>query len=166
MEIREAKDDDLDDLYGGFARIISAGEGFPQAPPLSRGDFDALWVAGSSAVRVARFGGYLIGGYYIRPNFAGRAAHIANAGYFVLAAYRGTGVGRSLVQHSLREARRLGFEAMQFNLVFESNPARAMYSRLGFSEVGRIPRAIDGEEDALIYWRSLHDVDPDEPTEV
>ena len=54
---------------------------------------------------------------------------------------------------------------MQFNLVFESNPARAMYARLGFTEVGRIPRAIDGEEDALIYWRSLDDVDPDEPTE-
>ncbi len=165
MDIREASDDDLEELYGGFARIIATGEGFPQVPPLSRADFDAMWVVGSSAVRVARFGGYLIGGYYIRPNFAGRAAHIANAGYFVLAAYRGTGVGRSLVQHSLREARRLGFAAMQFNLVFESNPARAMYARLGFTEVGRIPRAIDGEEDALIYWRSLDDVDPDEPTE-
>ena len=33
-----------------------------------------------------------------------------------------------------------------FNLVFESNPARAMYERLGFEEVGRIPDAIDGED--------------------
>lgn len=164
VDIREATEDDLEELYGGFTRIIATGEGFPQAPPLSRADFDSVWVIGSSAVRVARFGGYLIGGYYIRPNFVGRAAHIANAGYFVLAAYRGTGVGRSLVEHSLRQARRLGFDAMQYNLVFESNPARNMYTRLGFSEVGRIPRAIDGEEDALIYWRSLEDVDPDTPT--
>jgi GNAT superfamily N-acetyltransferase len=163
VEIREATDDDIEDLYGGFARIVATKEGFPQVPPLTREDFDGLWVVGSSAVRVARFGGYLIGGYYIRPNYIGRAAHIANAGYFVLAAYRGTGVGRSLVEHSLREARRLGFDAMQFNLVFESNPARSMYSRLGFTEVGRIPRAIDGEEDALIYWRSLEDVHPDAP---
>ena len=88
----------------------------------------------------------------------GRAAHIANAGYFVLAPYRGTGVGRTMVEHSLVEARRLGFDAMQFNLVFESNPARAMYRRLGFTEVGRIPRAVEGE-DALIYWRSLEDID-------
>ena len=43
---------------------------------------------------MARFGGYLIGASYIKPNFVGRAAHIANAGYFVLAPYRGTGVGR------------------------------------------------------------------------
>ena len=165
VDIRKATDDDIDDLYGGFARIVATGEGFPQVSPLTRADFDGIWVVGSSAVCVARFGDYLIGGYYIRPNFVGRAAHIANAGYFVLAAYRGTGVGRSLVEHSLREARRLGFDAMQFNLVFESNQARSMYTRLGFTEVGRIPRAIDREEDALIYWRSLEDVDLDAPTE-
>ena len=60
----------------------------------------------------------------------------------------------ALVEHSMDEARRLGFDAMQFNLVFESNPARPMYERLGFRMVGRIPAAVDGE-DALVYWRSL-----------
>ena len=45
---------------------------------------------------------------------------------------------------------------MLFNLVFESNPARAMYDKLGFVEIGRIPDAVEGE-DALIYWRSLAD---------
>ena len=62
------------------------------------------------------------------------------------------------MEHSLREARRLGFDAMMFNLVFESNPARAMYRQLGFDEVGRIPDAVDGE-DAVIYWRSLEDIE-------
>jgi GNAT superfamily N-acetyltransferase len=159
VEIRLAAVDDYDELFNAFSRIVAAGEGFPQAPPLTREDFDAYWVAPSSAVSVAKFGGYLVGGYYIKPNFVGRAAHIANAGYFVLAPYRGTGVGTQLVEHSLREARRLGFDAMQFNLVFESNPARGMYQRLGFEEVGRVPRAVEGE-DALIYWRSLDDVEP------
>jgi GNAT superfamily N-acetyltransferase len=79
----------------------------------------------------------------------------------VLAPYRGTGVGRNLVEHSLREARRLGFDAMVFNLVFESNPVRAMYDKLGFDEVGRIPGAVDGE-DAVIYWRSLQDIEIDD----
>ena len=35
----------------------------------------------------------------------------------------------------------------------------------GSPRLDGFPRAIDGEEDALIYWRSLDDVDPDEPTE-
>jgi GNAT superfamily N-acetyltransferase len=159
VEIREAAVDDYDELFTAFSRIVGAGEGFPQRAPLKREEFDDYWVHHSAAVSVARFGSYLIGASYIKPNYVGRAAHIANAGYFVLAAYRGTGVGRTLVEHSLREARRLGFDAMMFNLVFESNNARAMYRQLGFEEVGRIPRAVEGE-DAVIYWRSLEDIDP------
>ena len=158
VDIREAKEDDYDELFVAFSRIVGAGEGFPQAHPLSREDFDDYWIVHSSAVAVARFGGYLIGAYYIKPNYVGRASHIATAGYFVLAPYRGTGVGRTLVEHSLQLARQLGFDAMQFNLVFESNTARDMYTKLGFEQVGRIPRAVD-EEDAFIYWRSLEDID-------
>jgi GNAT superfamily N-acetyltransferase len=159
VDIKVATVDDYDELFVAFSRIVGAGEGFPQSAPLTRQEFDDYWVAHSSAVQVAKFGSYLIGAYYIKPNFVGRAAHIANAGYFVLAPYRGTGVGRTLMEHSLREARRLGFDAMMFNLVFASNPARAMYSRLGFDEVGRIPDAVEGE-DAVIYWRSLEDIEP------
>ena len=154
VEIRLAEPDDHGDLFAAFQRIVASGDGFPQAPPLSRPDFHEYWIAHSSAVFVARFEGLLIGAYYLKPNFVGRAAHIANAGYFVLAPYRGTGVGRSLVEHSLVEARQLGFDALQFNLVFESNPARAMYEEMGFREIGRVPAAVDGE-DAVIYWRSL-----------
>ena len=158
VDIKQATVDDYDELFVAFSRIVGAGEGFPQSPPVTREEFDAYWIDHSSAVQVARFGSYLIGAYYLKPNFVGRAAHIANAGYFVLSPYRGTGVGRALVEHSMLEARRLGYDALQFNLVFESNPARAMYRRLGFTEVGRIPRAVEGE-DALIYWRSLEDID-------
>jgi GNAT superfamily N-acetyltransferase len=156
VEIRVAKGSDHDDLFEGFERIVAARDGFPQTGPLSRAEFNDYWIEHSSIVAVARFDGRLVGGYYVKPNFVGRAAHIANAGYFVLAAFRGNGVGRSLVEHSMTEARRLGFDAMQFNLVFESNPARAMYRDLGFEEVGHIPLAVEGEG-AVIYWRSLVD---------
>jgi GNAT superfamily N-acetyltransferase len=162
VAIRPATVEDHDELYTAFSRIVSAGEGFPQQPPLTREEFDDYWIRHAAAVSVACFGGYLVGASYIKPNFVGRAAHIANAGYFVTAPYRSTGVGRSLVEHSLREARRLGFDAMMFNLVFESTPARALYRELGFDEVGRIPSAVDGE-DAVIYWRSLQDVALEEP---
>jgi ribosomal protein S18 acetylase RimI-like enzyme len=159
VDIRMATEDDHDELFTAFSRIVGAREGFPQLPPLSRQDFEDYWIEHSAAVCVAHYGDYLIGAYYIKPNFVGRAAHIANAGYFVLAPYRSTGVGRTMVEHSLREARRLGFDAMLFNLVFESNPVREMYRKLGFEEIGRIPEAVDGE-DALIYWRSLADIGP------
>ena len=104
--------------------------------------------------RDAHDGGGLVGAYYLKPNFAGRGAHVANAGYFVVPARRGQGVGRLLVEDSLWRAPLLGFDAMQFNLVFASNPARRLYEELGFRVTGHVPDAVDGE-DAVVYWRRV-----------
>jgi ribosomal protein S18 acetylase RimI-like enzyme len=98
--------------------------------------------------------GAVAGSYHLLPNYDGLAAHIANAGYMVAPPYRRRGIGRALVEHSLDEARRHGFDAMMFNLVIESNPSRALYELLGFEAVGRVPEAIGGE-DAIVYWRKL-----------
>ena len=135
--------------------MVAAGEGYPQERgPLTVADFDDYWLDHKSLVVVARLDGRLAGSYYLKPNFHGRAAHIANAGYFVVPELRGQGIGEALVLHSFDEARRLGFDAMQFNLVFVSNPARRLYERLGFEVIGRVPEAVDGE-DAIVYWRRL-----------
>jgi GNAT superfamily N-acetyltransferase len=155
-DLRAATPADHGALFAAYAQIVDAGDGFPHASPLSREEFDEYWIAHTVAVWIVAAEGALIGAYYIKPNFVGRAAHIANAGYFVLGPHRGRGLGRRLVEHSLHEARRLGFDAMQSNLVVASNPARQMYRNLGFAEVGRIPVAVDGE-DAVIYWRSLEE---------
>jgi ribosomal protein S18 acetylase RimI-like enzyme len=72
----------------------------------------------------------------------------------VVPSFRRRGVGRALVEHSLEEARRLGFDAMMFNLVQERNPSRKLYEQLGFEVVGRVPEAVAGE-DALVYWRRI-----------
>ncbi|HET6810644.1 MAG TPA: GNAT family N-acetyltransferase [Acidimicrobiales bacterium] len=154
VDIGPVEDVDHNDLFAAFARIVDDREGFPQEPPLTRADFDEYWLAHSTSVVRARVAGELAGAYYLKPNFVGRAAHIANAGYFVAAPFRGRRLGWRLVVHSLEEARRVGFDALQFNLVFESNPARRLYEALGFRAVGRVPRAVEGE-DALIYWRAL-----------
>jgi GNAT superfamily N-acetyltransferase len=153
--VAAAQAEDHDELYVRFGEIVAAGEGYPQAPgPLAVEDFDDYWMAGKSLVAVARSDGAVAGSYYLKPNFPGRAAHIANAGYFVVRALRGMGVGTALVEDSLVQARALGFDALQFNLVFASNPARRLYERMGFEAVGRVPEAVDGEE-AIVYWRRL-----------
>lgn len=153
--VTEAGPDDHDELFAAFSAVVAAGEGYPQAPgPLSVEDFEEYWLDKKSLVAVARHDGRLAGSYYLRPNFPGRGAHIANAGYFVVGDLRGRGLGAALVEDSVAEARRLGFDALQFNLVFASNPARQLYERLGFTVIGRVPEAIDGE-DAVIYWRRI-----------
>ena len=61
------------------------------------------------------------------------------------------GVGRARLERSLSEARELGLDARVLNLVFERIPPRGLWESAGFAEIGRSPRAIDGEQDALIY---------------
>ncbi len=152
--LRAATDNDDHALFEAFARLVAEGEGFPKAAPLTRADFDATWVHPTVVVIVAEVDGELAGAYFLKPNFPGRASHIANAGYFVDRAHRGRGIGRMLVEDSIDRAPGAGFDAIQFNLVFESNPARAMYEELGWREVGRLPRGVD-DEPALIYWRDV-----------
>jgi ribosomal protein S18 acetylase RimI-like enzyme len=142
-------------LHHAFDRLLEAGEGYPQAGPVPYDEFREYWMDGKTAV-VAAWGPdrSLVGSYFLKPNGYGRAAHVANAGYFVVPEWRGQGAGEALVVESMERARSLGFDALQFNFVFESNPARSLYERLGFREVGLVPDVIDGEA-VCIYWRKL-----------
>ena len=142
------------ELFDLFARIVAAKEGYPQAPLLTRDVFDETWLHHAAVVVVARCDEHVAGAYYLKPNQPGRAAHIANAGYVVDRAYRGHGIGRLLVEDSINRAPTIGFDAIQFNLVFASNPARALYEELGWRQIGQVPEAVEGE-DAIIYWRRV-----------
>jgi L-amino acid N-acyltransferase YncA len=154
LEIREAQAGDRDKLFALYALVVEEGGAFPHAPPADQATFEDAWLRDKSGVYVAGRDGELAGSYHLLPNFRGLASHIANAGYMVAPAQRRRGVGRALVEHSLTEAKRLGFDAMMFNLVLESNPSRRLYVQLGFEAVGRVPAAILGE-DAIVYWRRL-----------
>jgi GNAT superfamily N-acetyltransferase len=154
VEIRPIRAGEEVELFELFARIVAAKEGYPHAPPLTRDAFDETWVDHVSVVVVARCEGFLAGAYYLKPNQPGRAAHIANAGYVVDRPFRRRRVGRLLVEDSITRAPLFGFDAVQFNLVFASNPARALYEELGWRQIGQVPQAVEGE-DAIIYWRAV-----------
>ena len=152
--IRAARPSDHDDLFRIYAAVVEEGGAFPRDPPADEQMFREGWLEGKTAIYVAEVDGVVAGSYHLQANFEGTAGHIANAGYMVTRAYRRHGVGRALVEHSMDEARRLGFDAMMFNLVLESNPSRHLYEGFGFRKIGRIPEAINGE-DAIAYWRKL-----------
>ena len=141
-------------LYELFADVLARGDGFPQLPPLSWTVFEEVWVRPVSVVVGAHVRGELVGAYYLKHNFPGLGAHIANAGYLVARDHRHRGIGRKLVEDSVTRAPSFGFDAIQFNFVFADNPARSLYDELGFEVIGRIPGAL-GDRDALIYWRRV-----------
>ena len=141
--------------------VFRAGEAFPHDPAITEAEAKVAWVEHSQAVMVAMDpAGAVVGTYYFRPNSLCLGAHVANAGYVVAERCRRQGIGSRLWQHSLQAARRLGFRAMQFNLVESTITAGiSCWHRNGFQVVGTLPGAFRhkqlGYVDALVMIQSL-----------
>lgn len=91
---------------------------------------------------VAEGGDQIVASAYLKPNYGGRTAHVANAGFMVDPACTGRGVGRRLAAHVIDEARRDGYRSMVFNAVVETNLTVVLWRSLGFAVVGTIPRGV------------------------
>jgi L-amino acid N-acyltransferase YncA len=111
---------------------------------------------------VAVEGGEILGTYYIKPNQPGLGAHVCNAGYMVSAKARGKGIGRSMCAHSLQEAVKIGFKAMQYNLVASTNRfAIQLWKDMGFDIIGTLPKAFHHKTKGLIDAHIMYQVLPD-----
>jgi ribosomal protein S18 acetylase RimI-like enzyme len=159
LSVGPLRAEDVEQLWIMFVDAVARGDGYPHTPPLTREAFEQVWIRPVTLTVGALVEGRLVGAYYLKPNQPGLGAHIANAGYLVDRTLRGTGIGRLLVADSIERAPLAGFDAVQFNFVFESNPARAMYEELGWRQIGRVPNAVPhpggGRQDAVIYWRAV-----------
>jgi ribosomal protein S18 acetylase RimI-like enzyme len=74
--------------------------------------------------------------------------------------HSGKGIGQAIGVFSLEEARRLGYKAMQFNIVVKSNThAVKLWTKLGFKIIGEIPDAFDhpehGMTNAYVMYQKL-----------
>jgi L-amino acid N-acyltransferase YncA len=163
MKIRLATDADRDAIWNIFQEVVAAGDTYALDPNVSREDALAYWFAPGTHTYVAEQPGIGVAGTYIlRPNQCGAGSHVANAGFMVPASARGRGTGRAMAEHSLSEARRLGFRAMQFNFVVSTNtPAIRLWHELGFETVGTLAGAFrhpeHGYVDVYVMYRSLLD---------
>ncbi|MEW6543285.1 MAG: N-acetyltransferase [Nitrospirota bacterium] len=161
-----ADQDDVEPLRSLYRIIVAEGTSYPHERPPDREDFLDYWFRGKSTVAAyVRTGGRngeseLIGAFYLKPNWPGRARQVANAGFVVAPQWRNRGLGWLLGATMLQYARDLGYKSVIFNLVFSENLiARHLWRKLGFEELAVIPGAVrkdDGTyQDAVVMWRSL-----------
>jgi L-amino acid N-acyltransferase YncA len=143
--------------------IIRAGESYPYAMDMTEEGARHMWLEVTHAAYVAEDeDGEILGTYYLKPNQPTLGAHVANAGYMVSEAARGLGVATLICRHSQAEARRLGYRAMQYNLVVTTNEAGVyLWQKMGFSIVGTLTgaflHATQGYVDAYIMYKVLVD---------
>jgi ribosomal protein S18 acetylase RimI-like enzyme len=161
MKIRRAVERDRDAIWKIFHEIVALGDTYALDPNISREDALAYWFSPGTHAYVAEHPAIGVAGTYIlRPNQSGGGSHVANAGFMVAASARGQGLGRAMAEHSLSEARRLGFRAMQFNYVISTNTvAISLWQDLGFEIVGKLANAFHhpdkGYVDVYVMYRSL-----------
>jgi L-amino acid N-acyltransferase YncA len=160
VTIRRAEDADFDAMWSIFREVVSTGDTYVFAPDTPREEAFAYWLGPGVTSYVVEDEGRVVGMYKIVPNQPGLGAHVANASFMVAPAFHGRGAGRQMGLHCLREARRIGFRAMQFNFVVSTNSAAvALWQRLGFAIVGTLPGAFAHRElgyvDAYVMFRSL-----------
>jgi ribosomal protein S18 acetylase RimI-like enzyme len=158
--IRPAGGGDDDALWAIMEPTFRSGETYPIPRDISRADALAHWRTPGHAVFVAEDASQIVGTYYLRANNRGGGAHVANCGYIVAGNAMSRGVARAMCEHSLSQARRRGFTAMQFNFVITSNErAVRLWQACGFAVAGRLPAAFDhprlGLVDALVMMRAL-----------
>lgn len=160
MSIRAAVPEDSEAIWSIFHDVVATGDTYAYAPDTCRSDALRLWIEESQSTYVAECEGEVVGTYYLKANQPGLGAHVCNAAYMVARKARGQGLGRAMCEHSIAEARRFGYRAMQYNLVVATNEtAIRLWEKMGFTITGRLPEAFqhaqDGFVDAVVMHRSL-----------
>lgn len=160
IRVREYKDADLTGMIKIWNEVVEEGIAFPQEDILDIDSGKAFFESQTYNGVAVDKDDNIYGLYILHPNNIGRCGHICNASYAVKSSHRGLHIGEKLVNDSLIQGKRLGFGVIQFNAVVESNiHARHLYERLGFIQLGTIPKGFrmkDGHfENICPYYHML-----------
>lgn len=160
MTIRPATEADADAIWRIFQAVIAPGDTYSFTADTTEGEAVAYFLGAGITSFVAEDQGRVIGMYKLIPNRIGRGSHVSNASFMIDPAAQGKGAGRALGEHCLDEARRQGYDAMQFNFVVSTNAAGVhLWEKLGFQIVGTLPKAFRhdslGDVDAYVMHRFL-----------
>jgi L-amino acid N-acyltransferase YncA len=157
ITIRNAEEADFDAIWRIFHQVVRQGDTYTYDPETTRAQAYSIWMSSEHTTYVASIEDQFVGTYILRANQPGLGSHVANAGYMVSNDGRGKGVGKAMCEHSLQEARRMGFHAMQFNMVIRTNEsAVALWKKFGFSIVGTLPQAYRHREFGLVDAYVMH----------
>ncbi|MDY0303308.1 MAG: GNAT family N-acetyltransferase [Sphaerochaeta sp.] len=72
------------------------------------------------------------------PSALSKMAHRCSCSIAIDPAFQGIGIGWAMMRLLITEARRVGYEQMELEVVGENEAAVALYTKLGFVEWGRL----------------------------
>ena len=114
-----ANERDVEPLRRLYRVIVEKGNSYPHDRIPDQDDFMDYWFRGKSTVaayvsdRAGAAG--MVGAFYLKQNWPGRARQVANAGFIVAPDWRNKGLGWLLGDTMLTYAKQLGYRSVIFN---------------------------------------------------
>jgi len=161
VKIRKYQKSDWHQLWPILAKVFGEGESYTYSPDITESEAHRVWIELPVETYVAvDEKETLLGTYYIKPNQPALGSHVCNCGYIVSEKARGNGIAARMCEKSQLNAIELGFTAMQYNFVVESNQvAIGLWVKLGFKIVGKLPGAFKSKKlgyiDAFVMYKTL-----------
>jgi L-amino acid N-acyltransferase YncA len=160
MTIRPATAADAEAMWQIFRTVVAGGDTYVFAPDTPRQEALDYLLGANMQSWVAEEDGAIVGMYKLTPNRRDLGSHVANASFMVAPSAHGRGIGRTMGEHCLNEARRAGYQAMQFNFVVSTNKGAVhLWQELGFTILATLPKAFNhstlGCVDAYVMHRFL-----------
>jgi GNAT superfamily N-acetyltransferase len=114
-----ANERDVEPLRRLYRVIVEEGNSYPHDRFPDQEDFMDYWLRGKSTVAAyvpdrANAAG-MVGAFYLKSNWPGRAKHVANAGFIVAPDWRNKGLGGLLGATMLAYAKQLGYRSVIFD---------------------------------------------------
>jgi ribosomal protein S18 acetylase RimI-like enzyme len=157
IEIRKAKPEDADGIWEIIKTVIATGDTYVFDPNSPKEKMLAYWFSPDKTTYVALQNELIVGTFVIKDNQMDLGSHIANASYMTAPQASGQGIGKMMGAFSIEEAKRIGYKAMQFNIVIKSNErAVRLWQKLGFQIIGEIPDAFNHKENGLTNAYIMH----------
>lgn len=157
IDIKKATDRDFNKIWDIFHIVVATGDTYAYSPNTTKEEAYVFWMPPSKNTYIATINNNIVGTFIIKPNQPGLGSHIANAAYMVHPQYRGQGIGYTMGMYSIEEAKKLGYSAMQFNLVVSSNePAVRLWEKIGFRIIGTVTKGFKHSSKGLIDAYIMH----------
>jgi L-amino acid N-acyltransferase YncA len=157
LEIRKATLNDADQVWPIIQEVIANGNTYVFDPNSNKEKMLNYWFSADKHTYIAIINDKIVGTFCLKDNQPDLGSHIANGSYMVSKSASGQGVGKAMGQFSIDEARKLGYKAMQFNIVIKSNTvAVRLWQQLGFQIIGEIPEAFNHKQLGLTNAYIMH----------
>lgn len=146
--LRSLRWEDLDDLLEFINSLVDEGADIVRTEKATRND-EAEWLRrylartekGEIINCAAEVKGKVVANSEVGKR-EGRMSHVGGFGIAIKQGYRGIGIGTKIMQTLIEESRRVGLKILVLEVFDTNKTAKALYSKMGFKENGRILKGV------------------------